>query len=108
MQLQELGDLTTPANILFMLVLIRRDETGDYMLDVLKKHIVTASDKCSVSDWILTLNTEEQSAFDDIQDNSENINVSGLYKDLNSTENLPFKLTAFRSHLRGYCTCPKN
>ena len=91
-----------------MIVLSRRDETGDYVLDVLKKHIETASDKCSVSDWVSKLPTEEQKAFDDIQGCSENINITGLYKDLNSTEQLPFKLTAFRSHLRGYCTCPKN
>ena len=78
------------------------------MLDVLKKHIQTASDKCSVSDWVATLATEEQKAFDDIRNQSKNINVSGLYKELGVTEELPFKLTAFRSHLRGYCTCPKN
>lgn len=91
-----------------MIVLSRRDETGDYVLDVLKKHIQTASDKCSVSDWVSTLPTEEQKAFNELQECSENINVSGLYKELNSTESLPFKLTAFRSHLRSYCTCPKN
>ena len=91
-----------------MIVLSRRDETGDYVLDVLKKHIQTASDKCSVSDWLSMLDIEEQKAFDDIQERSENINITGLYKELNLTEVLPFKLTAFRSHLRGYCTCPKN
>jgi hypothetical protein len=78
------------------------------VLDVLKKHIQTASDKCSVSDWLSMLATDEQKAFDEIRECSENINVSALYKDLYLTEVLPFKLTAFRSHLRGYCTCPKN
>ena len=91
-----------------MIVLSCRDETGELVLDVLKKHIQTASDKCSVSDWVSTLPTEEQKAFNDIQECSENINVSSLYKEIGLTEDLPFKLTAFRSHLRGYCTCPKN
>jgi hypothetical protein len=91
-----------------VIVLLRRDETGDHVLDVLKKHIQTASDKCSVSDWVSTLAEEEQKAFNDLQSCSENINVSSLYKELNLTETLPFKLTAFRSHLRSYCICPKN
>jgi len=97
-----------PDKAAYVIVLMRRDETGDYMLEVLKKHIVTASDKCSVSDWLITLDIEEQAAFNDIKDNSKNINLSSLYTELNLTEQLPFKLTAFRSHLRGYCTCPKN
>lgn len=97
-----------PGGAACVIVLSRRDETGDSVLDVLKKHIQTASDKCSVSDWVSTLAVEEQKAFDDIKTQSENINVSSLYKDLNTTDTLPFKLTAFRSHLRGYCTCPKN
>ena len=91
-----------------MIVLSRRDKTGDYVLDILNKHIETAIEGCSVSVWIDKLSAEEKKAFEDIQKNSENINVSGLYNDLNSTDKLPFKLTAFRSHLRSYCTCPKN
>lgn len=108
MQLQKLGDLTTPANILFMLVLSRRDETGDYVLDILNKHINTATEGCSVSAWIDNLEDAEKKAFDDIRENSTNINVSSLYSELSNTDKLPFKLTAFRSHLRSYCTCPKN
>lgn len=91
-----------------MIVLSRRDETGDYVLDILNKHIATASDGCSVSAWIDTLENEEKKAFDNIRENSTNINVSSLYSELSTTDKLPFKLTAFRSHLRSYCTCPKN
>ena len=91
-----------------MIVLIRRDETGDYVLEILKKHIETASDGCSVQDWISTLDVAEQKAFDDICEHSENINVTSLYKEISATDPLPFKITAFRSHLRSYCTCPKN
>jgi len=91
-----------------VIVLTRRDETGDYMLEILKKHIETASDGCSVQDWIDTLEPAEQKAFEDISENSKNINVTSLYKEIAATDPLPFKITAFRSHLRSYCTCPKN
>jgi hypothetical protein len=91
-----------------VLVLSRRDETGDYVLDILNKHISTATEGCSVSAWIETLEDEEKHAFTNIREHSDNINVSSLYKDLSLTDDLPFKLTAFRSHLRSYCTCPKN
>jgi hypothetical protein len=78
------------------------------VLDILKKHINTATEGCSVSAWIDTLEDAEKKAFDDIREHSENINVSGLYKELSVTDTLPFRITAFRSHLRSYCTCPKN
>ena len=78
------------------------------MLDILNKHISTATEGCSVSAWIETLEDEEKQAFTNIREHSDNINVSSLYKDLSLTDDLPFKLTAFRSHLRSYCTCPKN
>jgi hypothetical protein len=78
------------------------------VLDILNKHINTATEGCSVSAWIDTLEDAEKQAFNNIREHSENINVSSLYNDLNDTDKLPFKLTAFRSHLRSYCTCPKN
>lgn len=91
-----------------MIVLTRRDETGDHVLDILNKHINTATEGCSVSAWIDLLHDEEKKAFENIREHSENINVSSLYNELKTTEALPFKITAFRSHLRSYCTCPKN
>jgi len=78
------------------------------VLEVLNKHIQTASDACSVGYWLSTLAVDEQKAFESIKENSKNINISSLYAELNLNEDLPFKLTAFRSHLRSYCTCPKN
>jgi hypothetical protein len=32
--------------------------------------------------------------------------IADLYRDLRAA-GVPFKLTAFRSHMRGYCACPK-
>ena len=97
-----------PGGAAYVIVLTRRNETGDYMLEILKKHIETASDGCSVQSWIDTLDVAEQKAFEDIYEHSQNINVASLYKEISVTDPLPFKLTAFRSHLRSYCTCPKN
>lgn len=73
------------------------------MLDVLNKHLTAKPSVCSVSKWISTLSEEEQAAFNTLRAGS--IVVAALYKDLNDELNLPFKLTAFRSHMRGYCTC---
>lgn len=78
------------------------------MLDILKKHMDAATEGCSVSAWIDNLEDAEKQAFNEIREHSENINVSSLYNELSKTDKLPFKLTAFRSHLRSYCTCPKN
>jgi hypothetical protein len=74
------------------------------MLDVLNKHLVAAPALCVVGQWTNTLTQEEQEAFTALRNNSKVIAAS-LYKDLNDETELPFKLTAFRSHMRGYCTC---
>ena len=74
------------------------------MLDVLNKHLTTKPVICVVSQWISELPQEEQDAFIELRNNNKVV-VASLYKDLNKETELPFKLTAFRSHLRGYCTC---
>lgn len=77
------------------------------MLDVLEKHLNAGPTKCVVERWLDSLSAPEKTAFTKIKENSETIDLASLYKDLTSTVTLPFKLTAFRSHLRGYCTCQK-
>ena len=77
------------------------------MLDVLEKHLTPAAKKCVVSDWVDGLEKAEQQAFTKIMENSKTIHMASLFTDLNKQTPLPFKLTAFRSHLRGYCTCQK-
>lgn len=74
------------------------------MLDVLNKHLTTIPVICVVGQWIGELSQEEQDAFIELGNNDKVI-VASLYKDLQKEIELPFKLTAFRSHLRGYCTC---
>jgi hypothetical protein len=74
------------------------------VLDVLNKHLTTIPVICVVASWIGELPEEEQAAFIELRNNNKVV-VATLYKDLNNEIELPFKLTAFRSHLRGYCTC---
>ena len=75
------------------------------MLEVLAKHLTATETGCVTAQWIATLADEEQKAFALTKENSDKIKIASLYLDLNKELSLPFKLTAFRSHLRGYCTC---
>lgn len=64
---------------------------------------------CTVAKWINTLDAEDKDAFLQLKDaltkDSKYINVASLYASLSSKTHVPFKLTAFRSHMQGYCTC---
>jgi len=75
------------------------------MLDVLSKHLTGTPTVCAVGTWVKELSTEEQEAFSKLQENSQKVNASALYKDLQNDTQLPFGMTVFRSHLRGYCQC---
>jgi hypothetical protein len=76
------------------------------MLDLLQKHLTAHEHQgCIAADWIKQLDVKEQEAFKSIKQNNHEIKIAQLYKDLNEQVGLPFKLTAFRAHLRGYCIC---
>ena len=78
------------------------------MLDILKKHLEETAFQCVVATWINDLENEEQQAFALLKQNQERIVLSVLYTELSAQQELPFKLTAFRGHMRGYCSCQKN
>jgi hypothetical protein len=78
------------------------------MLDILKKHLEETAFQCVVSTWINELKDEEQQAFELLKQNQKRIVLAVLYKELSAQQELPFKLTAFRGHMRGYCSCQKN
>ena len=78
------------------------------MLDILKKHLEETAFQCVVATWINELKNEEQQAFELLKQNQERIVLSVLYTELSAQQELPFKLTAFRGHMRGYCSCQKN
>lgn len=75
------------------------------MLDILSKHLSTEVYGCTVFRWIEGLPQEEQDAFAAVKEKSAKIKLATLFSDLNKESELPFKLTAFRSHMRDYCTC---
>ena len=81
---------------------------GAYVLDILSKHLEGPSKKCNAALWINTLPEEEQKALELIKENSKNIKLAVLFKELSEGGYLPLGLTAFRSHLRGYCTCQQS
>jgi hypothetical protein len=78
------------------------------MLDILKKHLEETVFQCVVATWIKELEDEEQQAFALLKQNQERIVFADLYKELLNNQELPFKITAFRSHMKGYCSCQKS
>lgn len=75
------------------------------MLETLKKHLDNEHKLCVVGVWVTTLDEEHQNLFAVIKEKNKDVTIAPLYKDLSIEEELPFQLTSFRSHLRGYCTC---
>jgi len=74
------------------------------VLEILQKHLEGPRSGCVVSTWIEGLSKKEQDILEQIR--TSNVTVfADLYRDLSSSVELPFKLTAFRSHMKGYCTC---
>lgn len=76
------------------------------MLDILTKHMEPETHVCVVAEWQNGLIMEYQEALNKVR-NNQKLNAKKLYDELNEAEPLPFGLTAFRAHLRGYCTCQK-
>jgi len=78
---------------------------GENMIDILNRHLAGTTAACTTGLWINTLDKKTQDAFTAIKENSKTVVIAKLYAELNNESQLPFKLTAFRSHLRGYCAC---
>jgi len=78
---------------------------GENMIDILNKYLAGTSSACKTGLWIDSLDKKTQDAFTAIKENSKTVVIAKLYAELSNEAPLPFKLTAFRSHLRGYCAC---
>lgn len=80
------------------------------MLNVLTKHLegIDKDTKCVVQTWIESLSEEEQTVMQALKARTETVVLAQLYKDLENETKLPFKMTVFRGHMRGYCSCQKN
>lgn len=77
--------------------------------DLIAEQLETKKFNCLVAKWINTLDKDDKDAFlhlkDELAKDSKYINVASLYAALSDKTSVPFKLTAFRSHMQGYCTC---
>lgn len=74
------------------------------LLEIIESHANAVPSKCSVGKWIETLTSEEQTALNGLVKN-DNLNATSLFLALEEQVKLPFKITTFRSHMRGYCSC---
>lgn len=82
------------------------------MVDAFADFLVDKKFECSVKKWLNTLSTEDQQNYLIIEQRyrtGANITVSAIYAALLAElETLPFKLTSFRTHMNGACTCQRN
>jgi hypothetical protein len=74
------------------------------LLEIIESHAKAVPSKCSVEKWIETLEPEEQTAFNGLV-KSDTLNATSLFLAIETQIKLPFKITTFRSHMRGYCSC---
>lgn len=75
------------------------------MLETLKKHLDNEHRLCKVGTWIDSMDEEHRALFKELILKKEDISIAPLHNDLLRENQMPYKLTAFRSHIRGYCTC---
>jgi hypothetical protein len=73
--------------------------------DILREHleIVTKPMKCTVGNWLETQEPEVSKLLEHLA--SIDVNVSALFKNLEAE--VPFRLTTFKTHMKGHCICPK-
>lgn len=78
------------------------------IIDIIESHLNPSQEafSCIVGKWESTLTEEEQQGLETLKA-LPTLNTSSLYRSLNSREELPFKPTSFKSHMRGYCPCQK-
>jgi hypothetical protein len=78
--------------------------------DILDDFITKApkAGECVTAGWINSLAPEDKKRIESLTTTNKNVPVKNVYEVLVATgHKLPMKLTAFRSHFKGYCTCKK-
>jgi hypothetical protein len=75
------------------------------LADTLRAFVDAPSEGCSVNKWLNSQDEEINSLFNEIIIKKGTKNLRALYDALSKQEELPFKLTLFRQHLGGYCSC---
>jgi len=88
---------------------ITEHHEGEHMIEILQEYLEqpNKASKCVVKSWLLEKPQEAQDLFEQLMQ-KRGLNMSALYSSLEKTEELPFKITVFRMHMKGYCACPKN
>jgi hypothetical protein len=74
--------------------------------DVLREHLEssTFSRKCKMGLWLEEQDSDVVSLFNEIASRPQ-VNITAIYHSL--VNDLPFKSTTFKLHIKGTCTCPK-
>lgn len=76
--------------------------------DVIERHLSGQRKlkKCYMGKWLETQDSTIKELLDKVQDNP-NVSISGLYREMDAAEELPFKLSTFKLHMKGECPCRK-
>ena len=82
---------------------------------LVEEHLNKDSGGCVVNRWITDLTEQEDrdvfaKLLDVTRADAKAVDLKAFYNGLltqaiNENIEIPFKMTAFRSHMRGYCTC---
>jgi hypothetical protein len=75
--------------------------------DLLESQLEKPTSGCVVGNWTATLSDEEQTLLKKLAQKT-GLNLTQLFFALSKETEIPFKMTAFKSHMRGACTCPKD
>lgn len=77
------------------------------MIDILEEYLAMPSgDGCAMNVWLTSQPKEVQEIFGKLGEN-KSLNLASLYNDLNARSPLPFRISLFRMHMRGTCSCKK-
>jgi hypothetical protein len=61
---------------------------------------------CVVGQWVFAQDSDLQEVFTELRKKAT-LNLKNAYLLITSHTDVPFKMTAFRAHMRGVCACPK-
>lgn len=75
--------------------------------NLLESHLNIPTEGCAAGNWVTTLPDEEQTLLKKLSE-KKGLNLTKFFAELSKESNLPFKLTTFKSHMRGACACPKD
>lgn len=86
-------------------------DTEAAIREVLSTHLEPKPAECVVQKWQNSQPFSNREMLNKIralnmdEDKKKHTDIAELYKALTSETALPFKVTSFRSHMRGYCVC---